>query len=73
MKRLILYHGVMKNDIAGPIIIVITAILLVIGGWKLERWINYKMSYSSQVTSQVQPLVDRVTVLEKRVEQLEKK
>jgi biopolymer transport protein ExbB/TolQ len=66
----------MKNELSvfvAPVLGIIAAIFLVVGGWKLERWINYKISYSSQVTEQVQPLVDRVSALEKRVEQLEKK
>ena len=53
--------------------IIIALICIMYGSWKFERRINYKISYSSQVTEQIQPLVDRVTVLEKRVEQLEKK
>lgn len=66
----------MKNELSVfviPIAGIIVSILLVIGGWKLERWINYKMSYSSQVSEQVQPLVDRIVVLEKRVDALENK
>lgn len=53
--------------------IIIILVCLAYGSWKFERWWHYKFSYSSQVTEQIQPLVDRVIALEKRVEQLEGK
>jgi predicted PurR-regulated permease PerM len=41
--------------------------------WRIERWFHYKYSYSNQVQEQIQPLVNRIDALEKRIEQLEKK
>lgn len=54
-------------------VVIMVVICFVLAAWKLERWINYKTSYSYQVSEQVQPLVDRVMDLEKRVDALEKK
>jgi len=56
--------------------LIVTALILVtfgfgFGCWKLERWTNYKFSYQSQVQSELQPLKDRISELEKRVYQLE--
>lgn len=72
MKRLILYRDVMKNVLAFLAVILFFTVL-VYGIWRLERWWHYKFSYSSQVSEQVQPMVDRIVVLEKRVDALEKK
>lgn len=41
------------------------------GAWRFERWWHYKFSYSTQVAEQMQPLVNRVTDLEKRIATLE--
>jgi hypothetical protein len=43
------------------------------GGWCIEKWLNYKFSYESQVQEQMAPLEERVVALEKRVAELEKK
>lgn len=74
MKQPILYSRVMKNKLVyEPIVLFVVVLCVAFGGWKFERWLNYKISYSSQVTEQVQPIVDRIVVLEKRVNALEKK
>lgn len=62
MKNLLLFLG---------FVLLVTA--LTYGSWRFQRWFHYKMAYSSQVTEQVQPIVDRVTALEKRVFELENK
>lgn len=62
----------MKNVLAFLAVILFFTVV-VYGSWKLERWWHYKFSYSYQVTEQVQPLVDRIVLLEKRVDVLEKK
>jgi len=57
------------------ILAVILTILLVglsVGGCKLERYIHYKYSYQYMVTEQMKPLADKVSSLERRIEQLEK-
>ena len=43
------------------------------GCWRFERWVNYKFGYRADVQEEVQPLAERVTALEKRVAELEKK
>lgn len=77
MKQPILYHHVTKRDflylLPRTLGIIIILVCLAYGSWKFERWSYYKFSYSSQVSEQVQPLVDRIVVLEKRMDALEKK
>jgi len=42
-------------------------------GWKLQRFVHYKFSYQSQVEEQIKPLIERISVLEKKVGELESK
>lgn len=59
-------------------IIVLIAIFVIIsfGSWKLNRWFNYRLAYSSQVRTEmrkeIEPLKKRVEILEHRVQDLEK-
>jgi len=57
------------NNLKIYIAFVIAVIIIAafgIGGWALERWINWKMYYGNQVNP-------RIEQLEKRIEALEKK
>jgi hypothetical protein len=46
--------------------VVSTALLAVgIGGWKLERWINWKFDYGAKVDRRMETLERRVTALER--------
>jgi|AntAceMinimDraft_18_1070375.scaffolds.fasta_scaffold301419_2 cytochrome oxidase assembly protein ShyY1 len=40
-------------------------IILAFGGWKLERWANWKLSYGGKVDAQITQLKKRIEVLEK--------
>jgi hypothetical protein len=42
------------------------------GVWSLERQVNYKYSYQLQVEQSIQPLKQRLDILEKRIIELEK-
>lgn len=71
-NRIVTVKEIMKN-----VLLILVAIIAIssiaYGSWKFERWWHYKLSYSSQVAEQIQPIVDRVTALEKRVLELENK
>ena len=58
------------------VLFVIALILIIVMGyygWKLERYINYSLSYENQVKKQTQPFEERILKLEQRVDNLEKK
>lgn len=50
-----------------------TIVIIAFGGWKFERWINYKMNYQGQVQDEIAPVIERINDLEKRVTNLERK
>ncbi len=54
----------------GGVFLVLGAIIY--GGWRFERWWNYKMSTQGHVQKEIQPLIVRIDALEKRVLELEK-
>lgn len=62
----------MKNIL---LILVVVFVLVAVsfGSWKVQRYVHYKFSYESQVAKQIQPIVDRVNALEKRIVVLENK
>lgn len=46
--------------------VVSTALLAVgIGGWKLERWLNWKLDYGAKVDRSIETLERRITALER--------
>lgn len=61
------------KDTLKIIVLVIVIGALAYGGWQLQRTLNYKFSYSSQVDTQIKPLVDRISALELKVKNLENK
>jgi len=65
----------MKTSTTGNIIAGCLVGILIVGIgyglWRLERRINYKFSYQSQVQSEIQPLVKRISDLEQRVSVIE--
>ncbi len=61
----------MKN--ATFVLISIPVLALIIwGGWRIERWINYKMGYQYDVKEELEPLRMDIKDLRERVERLEK-
>ena len=48
--------------------VVMAIVIIVISyyGWKFERWANWKLSYGSKVSEQIQVLEKRVKSLEDR-------
>jgi hypothetical protein len=50
--------------------IIVIALSYVVG-WGVERWINWKLGYSKDVSSEIQPLIDRLDDLERRIEVIE--
>ena len=36
-----------------------------IGGWKLERWVNWKLDYGSRVDRRIETLERRITAIER--------
>jgi len=52
------------KKLTGYILLILFFALLWFGGWKLERWINWKFSYGNKVET-------RIEQLETRIEQLE--
>lgn len=55
------------------LVIIIILSTVCYGGWKLNRWCDYKLGYQSLVLKELQPLSDKIFELEKRVADLEKK
>jgi hypothetical protein len=53
------------------IALIAVVLALSYGSWRLERWAHYKFGYQSQVQSEIQPLVKRISVLEQRVSAIE--
>ena len=51
------------------IIGIVIALIVAYGGWKLDRWVNWKFDYGKKVTAVTQ----RMDALEKRIEALESK
>ena len=46
--------------------VVSTALLAVgIGGWKLERWLNWKLDYGAKVDRRIETLERRITAIER--------
>lgn len=46
--------------------VISTALLAVgIGGWKLERWLNWKLDYGAKVGRRIETLERRITALER--------
>lgn len=66
-------HETIFNILLGIFIVLTVAI----GGWKLERWLHYKLSYESQVQEEIQkavkPLQKELSKLEARIVKLETK
>ena len=46
------------------IIIVVIVLLLGYGGWKAERYINWKFSYGNKVEKRIKQLESKVEILE---------
>lgn len=61
----------MRTSVIGSILAFILVAALGYGGWRLERWFHYKFSYQSQVQAEMQPLVNRIADLERRVSAIE--
>ncbi len=51
---------------------IIAVALMIWGGWRIERWINYKMGYQYDVKEEIEPLRMDIKDLRERVERLEK-
>ena len=60
----------MKN-VLGILLVLVAIVAVAYGSWRLERWWHYKFSYQAQVQLDMQPLVQRVADLERRVSVLE--
>lgn len=52
------------------VIVFIVCLYFAYGCWRLNRWLNYKYSYESFVTQQIET---RVAPLEKRIKTLEER
>ena len=42
----------------------IAGIILIWGGWKFERWVNWKLSYGNKVEQRIETLEKRVINIE---------
>jgi hypothetical protein len=61
------------KEVIGIILAIVLVACIAYGSWTIQKKVNYKFMYSSQVEKQIQPLVVRINELEKRVKALESK
>jgi len=52
------------KDIMGIVGVGIVVIVVGLGLWKLERWVNWKLSYGNKVDGRIEQLEKRVEALE---------
>lgn len=69
----------MRNQAKNDCIFVFVMVLMIIGaiglgyiGWRLERWMNWKIFYSGKVDQRIEQLEKRIEKIEK-IERLEDK
>jgi len=46
-------------------VVLIVVLTLGIGGWRLERWLNWKLFYGAKVDRRIEMLERRITALER--------
>ncbi len=56
----------MKN-----LLIIFIIVMLLFVFWHFQRTFKYKFGYQTQVQSEIQPLINRIDDLEKRIKKLE--
>lgn len=61
------------KDLSKIALVVVCIVIVTYAGWQIKRYVNYKLSYQSQVQKEIKPYVVRIENLEKRVSELEKK
>jgi len=52
--------------ILGYAALIVMGLALGIGGWKLERWLNWKLDYGRKVDRRIEQLEKRIEALEQR-------
>ena len=52
--------------IFGYAVLIVLTLALGIGGWKLERWLNWKLDYGRKVDRRIEQLEKRIEALERR-------
>ena len=60
-----------KPKFIAEVIIVIAVLIAAYGGYKFERWVNWKLVYESNVESKLEELNKRINELQLRIERLE--
>jgi len=58
------------KDILGILAVLCIVVAVAIGGWKLERYINYKWEYGPLIQAEIKPLTERIQKLEAEVQVL---
>jgi len=52
--------------------IIAAIVLLIWGGYRVDRWINYKLGYEDYVKKDMAPIENRLSTIEERLDKLEK-
>jgi len=59
-----LYHCISK--IIFSFFVAICFIVIIIAGFKIDRWFNWKLSYESKVNKSIEQLQKRIEILENK-------